>query len=236
MVFFRHIVPKWPKHRERQNWGIFVGLLLGCLGLSILLWSGQDRIYAKGAANPGHENLECSACHRPATGNTRQQVQAEVQHFLGFRKSSPDFGNKKVDNEACLDCHSRPNDRHPVFRFGEPRFAEARAAIDPMNCNSCHLEHTGKRVTVGMITYCQYCHQDTRINNDPITIPHTTLIANKQWNTCLGCHDFHGNHVMPQTETDLSRVIPEEEIWAYFNGGASPYPKELHYPAKDTLP
>ena len=35
----------------------------------------------------------------------------------------------------------------PYFDFFEPRFAEAREKIQPQFCLSCHLEHSGKRVT-----------------------------------------------------------------------------------------
>ena len=107
-----------------------------------------------------------------------------------------DFGHQPVTNATCLECHDRPNDRHPVFRFFEPRFAEAREQIQPQYCLSCHLEHSGKRVTTFEITSCVHCHKDITLNHDPTTISHEDLIEAGQWESCLGCHDFHGNHVM----------------------------------------
>jgi hypothetical protein len=153
---------------------------------------------------------------------------------MGLRDKPVDFGYQDVGNSVCLDCHLRPNDRHPVSRFLEPRFAIARKAIMPQFCLSCHLEHTGKRITLKSISYCLNCHENTKLENDPITIPHTVLIKEARWNTCLGCHDYHGNHVM-KTEIQVSKAHSPETIQNYFLGGPSPYSDTLFYQARDEL-
>ena len=50
----------------------------------------------------------------------------------------------------------------------------------------------------------------------------------KRWKTCLGCHDFHGNHRMT-VETKLENIINERHIREYFSGGRDPYsPEKIH--------
>ena len=217
--------------RRFQNAGYLLGVLVGLICLFILFLPGQEHLHASGPMNTGHEELSCAACHKEARGSIRQQLQANVKYLLGLRETATDFARRAVTNNECWSCHERPNDRHPVFRFFEPRFAEARDNLQPQHCNSCHLEHQGKRVTLAGIGYCVHCHEDTRLKNDPITIPHETLIAQKNWDTCLGCHDFHGNHVM-ETETDVSKVFPVARIRSYFAGDASPYSNTRHHKAK----
>lgn len=135
-----------------------------------------------------------------------------------------------MSNEVCSECHARREERHPTFRFFEPRFDEARAAVDPEHCTSCHAEHTGRRVTCE-VTICKHCHQDTTLKKDPVTPSHASLIHDEAWQTCLGCHDFHGNHVMT-TPTDPSRSFSLMAVEDYFDGGASPYPSAKRDPAR----
>ena len=218
--------------RKRQNIGLLVGSLVGLLAMVVLLWPGQDRFHARGPMNTGHEDLSCQTCHAPAPGSMRQQLQANTRAALGIREAGVGFGHLPVDNAACIDCHERDNDRHPVHRFLEPRFKEARAEIQPQTCTSCHNEHEGKRVTLPETTFCASCHQDTEVKNDPISIPHETLIANDEWASCLTCHDYHGNHVM-ETETDVDAALTSEEVRAYFEGDSpSPYSDERYFQAR----
>lgn len=181
--------------------------------------------------NTGHEDLKCKSCHKPAPGTVRQQLQANLRYVLGLRETAADFGQQDVGNEICLGCHDRPKDRHPVYRFLEPRFAKAREQIQPQFCISCHLEHQGKRVTREESGYCVNCHKETKLKKDPINISHEQLIAQDRWESCLGCHDFHGNHVM-KTKRVVEEAWSPERVRAYFGGGPSPYPKELYYNAK----
>ena len=217
--------------RRRQNLGYAIGIAVGLGCLAVFLWPSQEQLHALGPMNTGHENFRCESCHVPAPGTTRQQLQATVRYWLGWRETPVDFGHQDVSNAVCLRCHERPNDRHPVYRFLEPRFAKAREQIEPQLCVSCHLEHRGQRVTLTDTGYCSTCHKETTLKRDPMDIPHERLIAEDRWETCLGCHDFHGNHLM-KTKTRVEEVWPQAQLRAYFNGGPSPYPKALHHPAK----
>ena len=182
--------------------------------------------------NIGHEELGCAACHEAAPGTLRQQLQANARFVLGLRRTPADFGNSDVTNEDCIACHERPFDRHPVFRFNEPRFEKARKNIAPHQCQSCHREHSGAKV-VAEATYCSECHGDLALEDDPIDIPHSSLVEDGRWQTCLGCHDFHGNHRY-EVPTKLRRAVPEWRIGTYFAGAESPYGNELLAPAKKT--
>lgn len=219
----------WAKARRRQNIGYAVGVIIGLLSIITFFLPGQEKLMALGPMNVGHEEIGCSDCHQKARGTLVQQVQANVRFTLGLRKTAVDFGTLDVDNDTCLACHVRPNDRHPTHRFLEPRFAGAREAIAPQFCTSCHVEHTGKRVNIEP-TYCMHCHQEMVMKNDPLTVSHEQLIAEKRWETCLGCHDFHGNHVM-ETEVDVDKALTVAKVLAYFEGGPSPFSTEKYHQA-----
>jgi len=219
--------------RKWQNLAYLVGL---CVGLGIMAFTVfpiGEWLHAKGPMNTGHTTLACTACHKHAPGSFRQQIQANLRHAIGRRTLPAFFGRLPVGNAECMACHERPNDRHPVYRFLEPRFSEAREALRPHQCVSCHTEHQGRRVTSAKIDYCVNCHKETRLKKDPIDVSHEDLIARKQWDSCLGCHDFHGNHIM-QTEKSFDKRTPPEKIRAYFDGGPSPYGTTLHYKAKQS--
>lgn len=214
-----------------------IGYVLGVIGVLFILLMitipEREEWHARGTPNPGHEDLACTDCHAPAEGTLRQQLQANIRDFVGLREGTVTFGFEDVTNENCQACHDRPNDRHPTFRFLESRFVDARAAIAPQVCESCHLEHQGERVTIGG-TYCVYCHTDLDLRDDPIEIPHAELVANEDWESCLQCHDYHGNHIMetPKMEEDM---ISQQVIEQYFKDGPSPYSDRRLYDAKETL-
>jgi hypothetical protein len=216
--------------RRRQRLGLAAGATAGLAVTALLALPGQERLHAHGPMNTGHEALVCTSCHRPAPGTMRQQLQANTRWALGMRSHPADFGLQAVDNPACLRCHDRPNDRHPVFRFVEPRFAAARRAIAPHRCVSCHREHNGRRLTVEP-GYCVNCHSELSMSKDPLDVPHATLVERGDWLSCLGCHDFHGNHEM-KTPTRLSEALPAQRIAEYFAGAPSPYPGEVVYAAR----
>jgi hypothetical protein len=113
-----------------------------------------------------------------------------------------------------------------VFRFLEPRFANARAALHPERCTSCHQEHAGTRVTVADAGYCRHCHADLAVEADPLDVSHRQLVQDQRWDTCLGCHDFHGNHGL-KSPVRLDAAIPPAAIQSYLDGGASPYPAPI---------
>ena len=208
--------------RRWQNVGYGTGALAGLLALVVLLMPGAEQFHALGPMNTGHEDLHCPSCHKDAPGTYRQQIQAALRHLAGGHAAPGDFGQEDVGNEACIACHERPDDRHPVYRFLEPRFAKVRETLGPQHCVSCHLEHNSRRVTLADAGYCVGCHEDTKLRRDPVDVPHERLIALKRWDTCLGCHDFHGNHVMT-TATAIDSAIPPARIRAYFDGGPSPF-------------
>lgn len=208
-----------------------IGLIVGILALAALLLPISEKYHAYGPMNIGHDTLTCASCHQDAPGSLRQQLQANLRYVLGLRAHAADFGQQKTSNENCLNCHERPNDRHPVYRFLEPRFLKARLAINPQLCVSCHKEHQGQRVTRMPIGYCVNCHKKTKLRKDPLDVPHERLIALDQWDSCLGCHDFHGNHIRHSQKLTRLR-IPPEKIHAYFQGGPSPYGNARHYKAK----
>ena len=216
--------------RRRMGWAAG-GALSGLLMLFFMA-PEQKHLRAPGKMNVGHEALDCESCHTPAPGTTRQQLQANVRYLLGLRKQPADFGNRDVTNADCLACHERPFDRHPVFRFNEPRFEQARRNVGAHRCESCHDEHKGLKVTA-KATYCAECHADLQLERDPIDVPHAELVAGKQWQTCLGCHDFHGNHER-STPTRLSEAIDVERINEYFAGSPSPYGERLKSPPRKT--
>lgn len=220
--------------RFKQRIGYAAGLLIAIVALWLLLSENHADWHSPGLANSGHQKLRCSDCHRHAEGSARQQIQANFKQQMGLRKYGADFQFTPVANSQCLDCHDRPDDRHPVTRFNEPRFADARAKLHPESCVSCHAEHQGVRVTVNDSGFCRSCHEQFSLKHDKISIPHQVLAKQQRWQTCLGCHDFHGNHKMP-VPTQLEKAIAPAQLTDYFNGAISPYPGQIIHKAKETL-
>lgn len=212
---------------RRRQIAYTAGLITGLCALGVLWLPGNAALHARGAMTPGHTGIDCAHCHVPAPGTIRQQLQAQVRHAFGHRATPGDFGRMDVGNAACLACHERPDDRHPVFRFLEPRFARARRELAPEQCLSCHLEHQGRRVTQRDPGFCRTCHEDTALRRDPIDIPHATLIDAERWETCLGCHDFHGNHLM-KTARRVDEAHAPALLEAYFDEAPSPYGERRH--------
>jgi len=222
--------PAVPTARRRRRVGIAAGACLAIGAVGFLLFPGQEHFTAPGTMNVGHERLACVSCHRSAPGTVRQQLQADARYLLGWRQAPADFGLRSVGNDDCSACHERPFDRHPVFRFTEPRFAEVRKTLAPHRCESCHREHSGVRVTV-QPGYCVHCHNTLEMKNDPLNIPHVELVRQGRWLTCLGCHDFHGNHVM-DSRSRVADALAVRQVQRYFERGESPYPSQLRKPSK----
>ena len=216
---------------EQKRWwrslvrpGAFAAVAVASLALIPAL----ERFLAVGPANTGHEDLDCVSCHDPARGTMRQQLQANARWALGQRETPADFVHAPVGNSVCNDCHDREGeDRHPSFRFKEARFDEAREAIAPQLCVSCHMEHLGGRVTVEG-DYCTHCHQEFEIDEDIIEPKHQALADEERFDTCLQCHDFHGNHRMEEPE-DLDGAWSIDEVRAYLDGGEDPYGEDLRF-------
>lgn len=220
--------------RQRRKVGLCAGVALGLLLVFALIYPKRSSLVAKGPMNAGHETLGCEQCHVPVKGTPAQQISANIYQWLGLRQKSIGFGSKLVESADCIDCHDRPDDRHPISRFLDPHFAEARRHIKVYECVACHTEHQGKRVTLPTIGYCTHCHQDTELHDDPIFPTHADLVQNEEWNTCLQCHDFHGNHIM-DTPVRLEDGVSEDAVWKYFSGAIeSPYSDEKHYQALES--
>jgi hypothetical protein len=220
--------------RSRRTLGIRIGLVSAGLGLALVLSAGGDSFRAKGPMNSGHQDLACADCHLAAPGTLRQKLQANARYLAGLRADAADMGARVVGSERCQVCHWRPNDRHPIYRFLEPRFAEVRASLGAHDCVSCHREHRGARVTA-VAGFCVECHRDLELRSDPLDVPHRQLVAEESWLTCLGCHDFHGNHAL-EPATRLAAALAPASIARYLAGGDSPYPLPVLHPALRSAP
>jgi hypothetical protein len=197
------------------------GLIIAAIAAGLLLLPGRESWHAAGPPNIGHSNVDCSECHSPAPGNFVDQTLKNLLYTVGLSDSSAYFVYAPAGKEQCLACHENPDDRHPVADFLEPEFAEARLAMAVQTCISCHQEHLGVRVSVTP-RVCQHCHEETALDDDPVDVAHTTLISDQRWGTCLGCHDFHGNHDRT-VPTMMADILTEEQIKQYLDGGESPY-------------
>lgn len=222
--------PSGPAARSWRARAYGIATVAMVCAVGVLLLPGRERLRAAGPANTGHEALACGQCHTLADGTVRQQLQANVRHLAGLRATGADFVHRPVENDDCTACHSNEDDRHAPYRFNEPRFAEARQAIAPQQCVSCHAEHTGERVTREG-TFCSECHSDMEVRQDPITPTHAALAADQKWGTCLSCHDYHGNHVRT-TPNRFDQALPEAAVIRYLRGGPDVYGNRLRFPAR----
>ena len=211
--------------------GYLTGVIISAVIVLGLLHPANTKLHAHGPMNVGHEKLKCGECHKEATGTLRQQLQANTNYLFGFRDNTVTIGYEKVSNKECLNCHDRKTDTHPVYRFVEPKFAKVRAVIQPQVCTSCHNEHSAMRVTIDNL-FCQHCHSKLSIKEDVLSTTHEDLVKQKRWDTCLGCHDYHGNHLMKVNE-DIDGMLSDETVQEYFKGAESPYSKNKKYKARD---
>jgi hypothetical protein len=69
------------------------------------------------------------------------------------------------------------------------------------------------------------------LKRDPLDVSHRQLSAFGQWGTCLGCHDFHGNH-RRITQTRVADAYSAAAITTYLAGGPSPYGYEIKFKAR----
>jgi 3-ketosteroid 9alpha-monooxygenase subunit B len=211
---------------------VIPSLLIGLFFATYLYTSPtHEEFLNPGDMTTGHENLGCVDCHENVKGTFRQNMQAITAHNLGWRKTSGDIVSEPVTSADCVSCHERENDRHPINRFNDPRFVKAIKTIDARECTTCHQEHTGQRAIL-KIEFCVACHKNLEVKNDPLDVNHATLIKEEKWETCLGCHDFHGNHER-KTPTKLFERIDTLVILEYLKKGQDPYASEKIHPAKE---
>jgi len=204
-------------------------LPFGVLGAIALTYPIAKTSLAQGPIQHGHEGVQCNGCHKRTDATLRQQIQANIRYAVGYRQELVDFGYLPVTTSECLDCHARPNERHPIYRFREPRFGEAIEVIKATTCLGCHSEHANQR-SFAPVDFCQECHDDLKLKNDPVDVPHAILVKDQNWGSCLGCHDFHGNHEF-KTPKLLVDAAPEKEILEYLAASDSPYGKGKFYKA-----
>jgi len=100
--------------RKRQRIGSFIGISISIIIFILLPLKQNEDFLSLGPLNTGHEGLSCNACHTDAKGNLLQQLQSNISYTFGMRKTKVDFGTENVDTKKCLECHDRPNDRHPT--------------------------------------------------------------------------------------------------------------------------
>ena len=212
---------KWNFVSSAQKNAYRVGAIVAIIAGVLLVLPGREPWHAAGPRNVGHTKLDCGECHKRVPGNFVSQAFEIAARQVGLSDLDSFIGFRPVGNEQCLDCHTNPDDRHPVADFMQAKFSQARDAAGVQSCVNCHREHLGVRVAVTRVV-CQHCHAETEVEDDPVDIPHSTLIADKRWETCLGCHDFHGNHDREAPKM-MAKVLSEEQIQQYFDGGDSPY-------------
>jgi ferredoxin-NADP reductase/bacterioferritin-associated ferredoxin len=192
----------------------------------LLLLPGLEQVRPHGHPNVGHAELKCMSCHVESPASNRQAFQAKVKHAIGLRQTGAVLGMQPVTSATCIQCHANSDDRHPPNRFLEPRFAQARAETGAQQCASCHREHSAVRVTAPSTGYCVSCHQDLKVKNDRTSPTHDVLVRNKQWTTCLQCHDYHGNHKW-NAPLRLQDGATLEVLNKYLQGGPSPFGESI---------
>ena len=176
--------------RAKRSYLYTIGALFAIGVIYLFSLEASDTFKAPGKMNTGHEKLACIECHQEAKGTVRQQIQSQFRYLIGAQKHAAAFGYLTPDNDDCLACHDFDDDKHPVYRFNEPKYQEVRKKIAPHKCISCHREHHGKRVTIE-VDFCKHCHSELTIEDDPIDPTHETLVKKEEWRSCLRCHDFH---------------------------------------------
>lgn len=214
---------------------ISISLLLGvAAAILVAVTPFHAHTLNPGPMTIGHEKVDCTSCHIPSPGTARQQVQAKLAHWMRFRKTPASFGFLSPVSASCTNCHARPDDAHPLHRFNEPRFADAVREVGANTCLGCHREHTGTRVSSGG-EFCSVCHDDFVLRNDPLDVSHRILVAEERWSSCLGCHDYHGNHAR-EVQTRIADTYATNIIRSYLAAGPSPYGADKRHSARSQGP
>ncbi len=193
------------------------------LALFPFLTGLSDEVHlAIGPATPGHETLACTGCHAQAPGSVRQQLQANVRYLLGNRSQPAAFVYHKVTTKTCESCHSMEKATHAPYMFLEPRYQSVRDTLGPHECVNCHVEHNARRVSLGDTLFCKSCHETLAMKIDPLDVSHAELVKTERWESCAGCHDYHGNHTF-KSQIRLANRFPTTTVEEYFQNGPSPY-------------
>jgi hypothetical protein len=83
--------------------------------------------------------------------------------------------------------------------------------------------------------FCAACHADLTMKADPLDESHRVLVAEQRWATCLGCHDYHGNHAR-RAQRRLEDMLPIDAVAAYLAQGRDPYADRKIHSARGTRP
>lgn len=213
-----------------RRMALVAALPVAGLSAFIFLQAGDHTLVSSGPIQSGHQALGCADCHERAPGTARQQIQATFRAAFSATISAPHFIYRPVTSETCLACHQRPNERHPIWRFREPRFQAATEIVDATSCLGCHSEHQAARVEVEP-TFCRACHKGLSLKVDPLDVPHHQLIAANDWQSCLACHDFHGNHKAPPPRR-LLEAHEMQQLLDYLKDGPDPFGEAKLYEAR----
>jgi hypothetical protein len=73
------------------------------------------------------------------------------------------------------------------------------------------------------------------MKDDPLDVPHHTLVAQARWTTCLGCHDYHANHAR-KAQRNIADSYDITTIETYLADGRSPYGSTKKQPAREQHP
>ncbi|MHC4935855.1 MAG: hypothetical protein ACYTGJ_06525 [Planctomycetota bacterium] len=213
-------MPTSDRLRRQAPW--LFGLAASLVVLLALTADSGQAWRSPGGQGDMHDNRECGLCHEPAPGTLRQQVQANIQYWLGNRDTPAAIGTIPVTDTACLDCHRMPWDEHPINDFLDPSYAEERELFGPHTCAGCHDHHSGVNLTISG-DYCRHCHEEIDEPDPPTRPTHQRLVADGRWETCLQCHDFHGSH-LHDAPLDLTDAASVERVLRYLDGvEESPY-------------
>jgi len=78
--------------------------------------------------------------------------------------------------------------------------------------------------------YCETCHGEFELERDPLDTSHQELADQARFDTCLRCHDFHGNHLYAVPES-LDEAFDLDAVQLYLEGGESPYGRDRRFEA-----
>ena len=70
--------------------------------------------------------------------------------------------------------------------------------------------------------FCSTCHSDLGAIDKPIQPTHPELVAGERWDTCMRCHDYHGNHVREAPRT-LEEAFDGRTVLRHLDSGAPLY-------------
>ena len=211
--------------------------LLGSIAILVFIcthWLYNDTPFSTmGNTIRGHEQLHCADCHEESPGTVRQQIQAKIQFWLGNRGDIA-WQHSPINNKTCTDCHDQSDNVHASHLFLESKYEAQRAEFAPEQCVSCHQEHRNNRVNIQSMTFCSECHNDMQLETDSLKPPssptHDELVQANDWSSCLGCHDYHGNHIR-ETPIMYSERIPIQDIRTYIHNGNAIYGTNTLHPA-----